>query len=342
MTAPHHPAAHDAAVSPRVAREAVDWLLQLHPGDGTEAHSAHRQWQAWMAADPAHARAWQRIAEVDGQLRGVPAAVALPTLAAPGMGRRRAVQLAAALTAGAGGLLAARQTTPWQHLAADLSTATGERHATVLADGTRLQLNTASAVDLRYGPAERLIVLRAGEILVHSAPDASGRPLRVRTAAGMVRAIGTRFTVQQLADGNGIPFMLAAPSVAIALVAVLEGAVELTPAAAPTATLRLNAGQQAQLTAASAGPTEPLPEGAAAWSEGMLVADAMPLAGFIAELSRHRPGVLRCAPEVAGLRVSGAYPLADTDRVLAALARALPVQVQSRTRWWVTVAARDG
>ena len=203
------------------------------------------------------------------------------------------------------------------------------------------QLNTASAVDLRDGPAERLIVLRAGEILVHSAPDASGRPLRVRTAAGMVRAIGTRFTVRQLADGNGIPFVLGAP---LALVAVLEGAVELTPAAAPTATLQLNAGQQAQLTAASSGPPEPLPEGAAAWSEGMLVADAMPLAGFIAELSRHRPGVLRCAPEVAGLRVSGAYPLADTDRVLAALARALPVQVQvqSRTRWWVTVAARDG
>ena len=336
MTAAY-PVAHDDdacdfAVSPRVAREAVHWLLELHPGDGPEARRARQQWQAWMAADPAHVRAWQRIAEVDGQLRTVPAAVALPTLAAPGLSRRRAVQLAALLTAGAGGLLAARQTTPWQQLAADLSTATGERHETVLADGTQLLLNTASAVDVRYSSAERLIVLRAGEILVHSAPDATGRPLRVRTAAGTVRAIGTRFTVRQLERGAASTAI--AP---IALISVLEGAVELTPAAAPTATLRLQAGQQARLTAAATSPAQPLPDGATAWSEGMLVADAMPLADVIAELSRHRPGVLRCTPEVAALRVSGAYPLRDTDRVLAALTLSLPVEVHSRTRWWVTV-----
>jgi transmembrane sensor len=63
----------------------------------------------------------------------------------------------------------------------------------------------------------------------------------------------------------------------------------------------------------------------------------MPLPDFLAELGRHRPGVLRCAPDAADLRVSGTYPLANTDRVLAALTLSLPVQVRSRTRWWVVM-----
>lgn len=173
----------------------MHWLLELQPGDTTATQASRRQWQTWLAADPLHAQAWQRIAEVDGQLRGVPATIALQTLVAPGMQRRHAVRLAVLLTAGAGGLLAARQTglgaQAWQQLAADLSTATGERRDAVLADGTRVWLNTASAVDVRYAATERLIVLRAGEILVQSAPDnapdaatGTARPLRVRTAEG--------------------------------------------------------------------------------------------------------------------------------------------------------------
>ncbi len=306
-------------IPPHVARAAVHWLLALDGG----SEGARRQWQAWLAADPLHARAWRRIAEVDGQLRSVPTPLALQTLAAPGLGRRHAVRLAVLLTAGAGGLLAARQTRTWQQMAADLSTATGERRETVLADGTRIQLNTASAVDVRYSAAERLIVLRAGEILVRSAPDAARRPLRVRTAEGTVRAIGTRFTVRQQGGQTAV--------------AVLEGAVELTPMHAPHAAQRLSAGEQSRFTATAASPPAPLQDGTAAWADGMLVADGMPLPDFLAELGRHRPGVLHCASDAAGLRVSGTYPLADTDRVLAALTLSLPVQVRSRTRWCVVV-----
>lgn len=314
-------------IPPEVARQAVDWLLELSLEPGPDTRQAHSRWQAWLAADPLHAHAWQRIADIDGQLRGLPPAVALQTLAAPGMGRRHAARLAVLLTAGAGGLLAARHTGPgeraWQQWAADLSTATGERRETVLADGTRLMLNTASAVDLRYSDTERRIVLRAGEILVQSAPDPARRPLRVGTAEGTVLAIGTRFTVRQHEGSTAV--------------AVLQGAVQLRPRD-PTASARvLSAGEQGRFTATGTGPATPLPDGAGAWSEGMLVADDMPLAEFIAELSRHRPGLVRCTPEAGRLRVSGAYPLADTDRVLAALTRTLPVQVRSRTRWWVTV-----
>lgn len=320
-------------IPPDIARAAVHWLLELNPGDTR----TRRQWQAWLDADPRHLQAWQRIAQVDGQLRGLPTPLALQTLAAPGLARRHSVRLALLLTAGAGGLLAARHSglgaQAWQQASADLSTATGERREQRLADGTRLWLNTASAVDLHYSASERLIVLRAGEILVHSAPDpqpdpatGAARPLRVRSSQGTARAIGTRFSVRQH-DGS-------------THVAVLEGLVELQPRNAAAPALRLSRGQAGHFTMAAAQREPDLREGVGAWAEGMLVADDMPLADFIAELARHRPGLLRCAPDAAQLRVSGSYPLADTERVLQALTRSLPVRIHSRTRWWVTVEMR--
>ena len=66
----------------------------------------------------------------------------------------------------------------------------------------------------------------------------------------------------------------------------------------------------------------------------------MPLGQFLDELARHRPGVLRCDPTVAELPLTGVFPLADTDRVLAALQQSLPVDVQRVTRYWVTVRPR--
>ncbi|MNR53138.1 fec operon regulator FecR [compost metagenome] len=82
------------------------------------------------------------------------------------------------------------------------------------------------------------------------------------------------------------------------------------------------------------------PDGEPGWLQGVLYADGMRLADFLAELSRYRPGVIRCAPEVAGLRISGGFQLADTDYVLAMVQEILPVDVTLRTRWWVMVTPR--
>lgn len=96
--------------------------------------------------------------------------------------------------------------------------------------------------------------------------------------------------------------------------------------------------QRADFSRAAVAPPQPLDANADGWARGQLVAADMPLGEFLDELARYRPGVLRCAPEVASLRLSGVYPLHDTDRVLAALPSVLPVQVRVRP-WWVTVEA---
>ncbi|MCD0506295.1 Fe2+-dicitrate sensor, membrane component, partial [Bordetella petrii] len=74
------------------------------------------------------------------------------------------------------------------------------------------------------------------------------------------------------------------------------------------------------------------------WLRGVLHARDMRLDGFAAELARYRPGLLRCDPDVAALRISGTFQLHNTDGTLQALPALLPVQVRYLTAYWVTLA----
>ena len=72
----------------------------------------------------------------------------------------------------------------------------------------------------------------------------------------------------------------------------------------------------------------------------MLVVDNVRLGDMIQELGRYRHGYLGVAPEVADLRITGSFPLHDTDLALDALLPTLPVQIERRTAWWINVVAK--
>jgi transmembrane sensor len=323
----------------RVLDEAAEWLMRLHDSGATDADRA--ACERWRQADPQHALAWERAERLLGKLGGLPAALAMPALDRPRSHRaqRRATvaRLAALLAVAPAGWLAwqAWYVADQRGWGADLRTATGERRTEHLADGSRLLLDTASAVDIRFDGALRLLTLRHGAISIETAADTATprRPFVVDTAHGRLRALGTRFTVRQeggRADGGPVRL------------AVTEGAVEVTLRGAASPALVVQAGQQTVLRAGDATSPQPLQPEATAWTHGMLMADAMPLAAFCAELSRYRPGLLQCAPEVRALRVSGSFPLGDTDRTLTMLASTYPVDVQTRMRgYWITVVARN-
>lgn len=74
-----------------------------------------------------------------------------------------------------------------------------------------------------------------------------------------------------------------------------------------------------------------------AWTRGILVARDLPLPEFAVRLAVHRPGWLRCDPALQVLRISGVFQLDQTDAVLDALPRTLPVRVVWRTRWWASI-----
>lgn len=312
------------AISEQMALQAAEWFFLLQ--SGAASGQDRQRWQHWHAAHPAHAVAWERAQHVGQTFARLPPSLALPVLNRAAAQRRRAVKaLALLLVAAPTGWLA------WRHggaadLLADLHTATGERRTLQLADGSRLQLDTASAVNIRFDSDLRLLHLLHGAIYIETAADAHlpPRPLVVATAQGRMRALGTRFTVRQ--DGD------------TTRVAVLDGAVELRPRAAPEQVLVLQAGQQTRMTAQSIAAAEVVTPDADGWAHGVLQVRNMRLADFAAELGRYRPGVLHCDPAVAELRISGTFQLqGDTTAVLESLPQVLPVALRYRTRYWVTL-----
>lgn len=327
-------------VDEHIVEEAVAWYVRRASGE--RLPEAEAAFAAWHVAHPDHARAWQRLQALGGRLRDstghVPAPMARATLAqAAALPRRRLLKTLAWAGIGGSALYLLRNEVAWHdplaRTLADARTATGERRALVLADGTRLLLNTATAVDIRFDAQRRLIALHAGEIQVATAPDAAGRPFLVGTREGMLTPVGTRFTVRRDAlsdDAQGFTRL-----------AVEQGAVEIRVASAASgAPVRVLAGEQARFTRSGVDARLPLDEAAQAWTEGKLVAERMRLADLLAELDRYRSGRLRCDPAVADLRVTGVWPLAGaeaTDRVLASLEKTLPVKVSQFTRYWVSV-----
>jgi transmembrane sensor len=331
-----------------IVEQAVAWYVRLASGEAGAQDRAG--FERWLGADGEHGRAWRRLQGINGQVAGGTAAlepaVTRATLARAAQAvpsRRRAIKSLVWAGVGGGALYVAQRQLPWRaELAAamaDERTRSGERRELLLPDGTRLTLNTGTAVDIRFDARQRQVLLRHGEILVATASDPTGRPFAVHTREGSLEPLGTRFTVRRdeaVADGD----------VAETRLAVSEGAVAVRPAArADVAPVRVSAGQQVRFTRDRVDAIEALSEATQSWTDGVLTAERQTLGEFIAELDRYRPGRLRCDPEVAGLRLTGAWPLQGgegdpTDRILASLERQLPVRVHRLTRYWVTVAAR--
>ncbi|MBK1615826.1 hypothetical protein CKO44_20440 [Rubrivivax gelatinosus] len=326
---------HGQTLDARVLDEAADWLVRLHGVGASDADRA--ACERWRRQSPQHARAWARAEQLQALLGGLPPALAMPALDRKAPAARRAALAKLALLLGtAPAVWAGWRWNDGPHglnLGADLRTAAGERHEQRLTDGSRLTLNTGSAVDLRFDDEQRLLRLRAGEILVQSQPDPSprARPLRVHTEHGRLQALGTRFAVRRFDEHTQV--------------AVFDGAVRITPASAPDSPGRvLQAGEQTGFSAAAVAPPTPVDEAFAAWTQGLLLADRMRLVDLAAELQRYRGGFVHCDPAVAGLRVSGSYPVgsrAETRRTLVMLVTTYPVQALERWHGrWLTFVPR--
>ena len=309
-----------AAPDARLLGEAADWMMTFRYGEPSDAD--RRAFDLWCQQSPAHGDAWAKAEAVAGTFARVPGNIGQRAVPALKPDRRRLQLLGALLVAAPLGALAWRQL-PWREWTADVATATGERKAMPLADGSQLVLNTSSAVDIVFSASERRVRLLAGEILIttHADPSPVHRPFIVETPHGSVKALGTRFSVRRLDDTSRV--------------AVFEHAVRIDTARGDKRILR--AGEQADFGGARIETPLAVDDSAALWERGMLLARNLRLADVLAELGRHRRGVLSCDAAVADLRVSGALSLADTDAALELLERSLPLHVERVTRYWVLV-----
>lgn len=293
----------DETPSAAVVERAAEWLAHLESGDATDADRV--AFRAWRDAHPSHALALDRMGGLVGDraeretlrrlfLRpGAKAPAAMLGLAALGFAGWLAVQATATLHA-------------------DQRTQIGETRAVALKTQDRIVLATDSAADIDDG--RRTVRLLRGELLARVVKGAPA-PFVVQTRDGTAQALGTAFTVRQLADATRVT--------------VIESRVRVCPARQADACLILAPGQQATMTrdAVTALP-DAAPATAGAWSEGWLPVEDQPLVDVLDELNRWRAKPIRFDRQaLADLRVSGVFPLRQTDRAVANLARSLPLRI---------------
>ncbi|HRN82274.1 MAG TPA: FecR family protein [Nitrosomonas europaea] len=315
-------------IDPRILDEAAAWLMQLHASTVTDTE--RNAWEQWRLRSPQHRQAWERAEQLMNKMGGLPPALSMAALThSRGNNRRAAIKKLALLMTALPASWATWRVTPWEAWMAEYRTMVSEQREIELADGSQVRLNTATSIDVRFNAVQRLIVLHTGEILIQTAADNAviPRPFQVLTAEGRLHALGTRFTVRQGEERSHV--------------AVFDGAVAIHPKSGDSGVAQvLHAGNKTVFTAEAIEVSRPADDTDIAWAQGMLLADKMHLIDFTDELSRYRQGIVRCDPVLADLRISGAFPIRDTDRTLAMLQSTYPVRVIYRTSYWVTLVPR--
>lgn len=306
--------------------EAAAWLVRLHSGDmSSEDREALERWRT---RSDHHQRAWGRAERMLGGLGTLPPAASARALSrAHQLGRRRALKTLSTLAVAGMGLGGGWLS--YRYWSVDLRTGAGEQRDTVLADGSQLLLAPGTRLDVEMADGLRKLRLREGQIMATVARETGerARPFVVETEHGRVRALGTRFSVRRTGSSTEV--------------AVFEHAVSIEPSLSIAENhVVLSEGGQRSFTANAVSGAQPADVLDAAWTRGLLVAEDRPLGEVLAELERYRPGVLRWSDDIARIRVSGTFPLLDTDQSLRLLAATLPIRVEYANRYWVKVEAK--
>lgn len=310
MSLPH------PALTPAL-QAAIDWLVRLDSGNTQPSDLA--SFEAWLAASNLNRQAWEALnntlAPAFTPLANAGTAhAASRALRASGVSveRRRLLRNGSALLVllGLGSTLALQRRMPLQGLLSDVYSATAERKTLSLPDGSVLTLNARSAVNIRFNTSLRRLHLLQGELCVQVAAEA-GRPLEVITGQGSIRALGTRFSVRQLADES--------------LVGVQQHSVQVTNSSGRQAVVV--SGQALRFGADRLLPLSGDQSHVDAWMQGRLDVENESLGAVIDALRPYRQGLLRVSKAAAQLRVFGAFSLDDSDFALQSLAEALPITV---------------
>jgi transmembrane sensor len=315
-----------------IERQAREWLIRMDKDEPlSDAELAGLR--EWMARSPMHRQELRRLAKFWEQANVLTElAVALEPV-----GRRRSGirAILAASVIVASGLMA------WQvylHRFAGVTngiytTAVGLQRTVLLADGSSIQMNTDSQVQVFYTTDARRVRLLHGEALFSVKPKPQ-RPFEVYAGDKMVRAVGTAFAVHF--ERRKVDVTVTKGVVDIAQIETLPH--ELTPAQkmpAPPAPLhRLKAGQATTLEG-GAGPVavRQIPESELqrrmAWREGYLVFSGEPLSEVIEELNRYSQVTVRIGdPSLAAVAIGGRFKIGDLDAVLEVLSSNFGIQYE--------------
>lgn len=298
----------------RIGDQAIGWFALLRDEQVTAADRT--AFERWLAQDPRHEAAWRDVQLLWSGLDG---------LAADPLGRaddnsyidypsRHAVPEMSLARATGVAMIGGSETLS-QHQSAQEVTGIGEMRTIELADGSSIELDTASALSIHYTDTARRVVLHDGQGFFMVAKDAT-RPFTVEAAGGSARAVGTAFNVR-IRERQ-------------AAVTVVEGRVEV---AKDGRSVMLSDGQQVMFGTTGLGEiVEADLETANTWRLSELVFDQVPLSDVVRDIQRYREGwILLMDDEVARMPISGVYDMRDPEAALAAICATHQVKMRRLT-----------
>jgi len=320
----------------QISEEAAEWFVEFRLGHIDAA--GRRAFDTWIRTSPEHLRAYLEVAAVWEEGSSLTAHRGLNSddlialahtegnvvsldLVSPRPGQRRRLSttrlamLAAGLAIfvlGVAGMLL------W-HPGRDpvYATTAGERRILRLEDGSCVELNSRSRIQVRFSPQQREVELLEGQALFQVAKD-SHRPFVVRSDELRVRAVGTQFDVNRKTAGT--------------IVTVVDGRVALQ-SEGPAAIL-LSAGDQLTVSDQTPRlqPQHASPAVATAWTQGQLVLDSETLADVAEEFNRYSTRRLT-VQDLADhpLRLSGVFAT-DPDFLLRYLRKRSDITVEESAR----------
>lgn len=305
----------------QLRRAASDWLALMQ---GPVSDADRTAFQRWHDADPAHAEAYARV-KARYESAGLLARSDLPRSRLrrePAATGRRSYALAAGLAALflLSGLVLfnspiTRPAAEGQFLV--FATEIGEIRELALEDGSRMTLDTKSAVEVALRPDLRHVTLREGRARFNvSAADE--RPFVVEAARS--RSTSRDATFDVVLSGSDATVTPVAGTVSVQ--SLVERGERPTALAAPGEAVQISAGGELREYRLS----NPV---ASRWPSGMLDFDNATLDRVVAEANRYSRTQIRLAnSSLAGLRVTGVYRAGDVTGLARSLEAALGLRLE--------------
>lgn len=309
------------------SREAARWHARLQADDCTEQERiAFERWRQSPANACAYARAEQVTAHVDRMVDLDARLQALAEQAYRSSSQRKRVNrwtVPAALAAGiALAAVAVDFSSQWlRPLPVVMSYDTaGARRTLTLDDGSVVQMDVATRLEVRMSEQRRQVQLLSGRAMFEVAHDKT-RPFSVTAAGARTTALGTRFQVQS-EQGR-------------VLVTLAEGSVAVDDGQLTSSwNERLHPGEQLSFDAHNNAIDKHTVDmqHATSWSRGRHVFRGTPLAEAIDEINRYAQRKVRLGdplgdPALAALPVGGNFLTGDSELIVEAFAAVLPLRV---------------
>jgi transmembrane sensor len=309
------PQRDDRRVPSNEARaEAAVWIARLR--DERRAADLDAEFEEWLGENEEHRRAFNRMTEVwerAGKIR-MRAHDEGSSHSSP---RRPRFSPWVASSAAALVLVAVITAVYWRDNT--LVTGIGQRQVRLLEDGTRVELNTDTRIEVNYDQHLRRVRLVRGE----ASFEVSKRPtwpFVVSVGEREIRALGTSFIVRH-DDDQGLSVTLVEGRISIASV---DGSGQ-----SPSQTPRILAAGQRLIVAPHQAPTVDRPEisRVTAWERGRVEFDETRLGDAVTEMNRYsKRHVMVADAEVAQLRIGGVFRAGDSDEFVKIVTAAFGLQ----------------